>query len=194
MQFQQLIFDYYIAGPGLVNNEQKVIISLSINNVLQSFAILANNARRFADDILRAANEIDPLPDEEENENKNYDEKAIMLIIRSFNVNKCGVDIDKLCGGVLGGSVITGTLKNNDEIIDELNKPLYSINHDLTYSILQKLIVKTRNIIIKLYVQCENDFIIGLQLLEAIIEMQILETGKRQTSNLEKMIEITNIL
>ncbi len=61
--------------------------------------------------------------------NKNYEDKAIMLIIRSFNINKCGLDINKLKGGVVGGSIINGTLKLNDEIII---KPGYiSKNTDL---------------------------------------------------------------
>lgn len=41
---------------------------------------------------------------------------ARMYIARSFDVNKPGADISKLKGGVLGGSLIQGTLKVGDEI------------------------------------------------------------------------------
>ncbi|KAL1958755.1 hypothetical protein VTO42DRAFT_3874 [Malbranchea cinnamomea] len=39
-----------------------------------------------------------------------------MIIIRSFDVNKPGAEIEDLKGGVAGGSILTGVLKLNDEI------------------------------------------------------------------------------
>jgi translation initiation factor 2 gamma subunit (eIF-2gamma) len=39
-----------------------------------------------------------------------------MIVIRSFDVNKPGAEIDDLKGGVAGGSILTGTLKLGDEI------------------------------------------------------------------------------
>ncbi|KAF7121647.1 hypothetical protein CNMCM5793_009119 [Aspergillus hiratsukae] len=39
-----------------------------------------------------------------------------MIVIRSFDVNKPGAEIDELKGGVAGGSILTGVLKLNDEI------------------------------------------------------------------------------
>ncbi|KAI9683352.1 MAG: eukaryotic translation initiation factor 2 subunit gamma [Trizodia sp. TS-e1964] len=39
-----------------------------------------------------------------------------MIIIRSFDVNKPGAEIDDLKGGVAGGSILTGILKLGDEI------------------------------------------------------------------------------
>ncbi len=41
---------------------------------------------------------------------------ARMYVARSFDVNKPGAEISKLKGGVLGGSLIQGTLKKGDEI------------------------------------------------------------------------------
>jgi translation initiation factor 2 subunit 3 len=49
--------------------------------------------------------------------NKNYEDKAQMIIVRSFNINKCGCNIEHIKGGVIGGSIIRGTLKVNDEIL-----------------------------------------------------------------------------
>ena len=34
-----------------------------------------------------------------------------MIVIRSFDVNKPGAEVDELKGGVAGGSIITGVLK-----------------------------------------------------------------------------------
>ncbi|KAI9670381.1 MAG: eukaryotic translation initiation factor 2 subunit gamma [Caeruleum heppii] len=39
-----------------------------------------------------------------------------MIIIRSFDVNKPGAEVDELKGGVAGGSILTGVLKLGDEI------------------------------------------------------------------------------
>lgn len=39
-----------------------------------------------------------------------------LIVIRSFDVNKPGADIDELKGGVAGGSILSGVLKLGDEI------------------------------------------------------------------------------
>jgi translation initiation factor 2 subunit 3 len=47
---------------------------------------------------------------------RNRDDNPKMIIIRSFDVNKPGTKIKDLNGGVIGGSLISGTLRLNDEI------------------------------------------------------------------------------
>lgn len=39
-----------------------------------------------------------------------------MIVIRSFDVNKPGSKINKLKGGIAGGSILNGVLKVGDEI------------------------------------------------------------------------------
>ena len=39
-----------------------------------------------------------------------------LIVIRSFDVNKPGADIEELKGGVAGGSILQGVLKVGDEI------------------------------------------------------------------------------
>ena len=39
-----------------------------------------------------------------------------MPIIRSFNINKPGTDIENLNGGIIGGSIISGEIKVDDEL------------------------------------------------------------------------------
>jgi len=39
-----------------------------------------------------------------------------MLVVRSFDINKPGTDVEKLSGGVLGGSLLEGKFKLNEEI------------------------------------------------------------------------------
>jgi translation initiation factor 2 subunit 3 len=65
------------------------------------------------------------------------DKDPLMLVARSFDVNKPGVNLDEMKGGVLGGSLKQGVLKKGQEIeirpgvvVDEKNqrvwKPLFS--------------------------------------------------------------------
>jgi len=60
--------------------------------------------------LIQAIEENIPTPKREN------DKPARMLIARSFDVNKPGTAITKIVGGVLGGSIVTGTLKVGDEI------------------------------------------------------------------------------
>lgn len=63
---------------------------------------------------------------------RNEKEKPIFVVARSFDINKPGTKIQNLCGGVLGGSLKQGILKEGDEIeikpgltIKEENKIIY---------------------------------------------------------------------
>lgn len=47
---------------------------------------------------------------------RDFSAKPHMIVIRSFDVNKPGAEIDELKGGVAGGSILTGVLKLGDEI------------------------------------------------------------------------------
>jgi translation initiation factor 2 subunit 3 len=47
---------------------------------------------------------------------KDEEQKTKILIARSFDVNRPGTALDSLTGGVLGGSIISGTLKVGDDI------------------------------------------------------------------------------
>ncbi|KAJ5112322.1 hypothetical protein N7532_000367 [Penicillium argentinense] len=47
---------------------------------------------------------------------RTFDQAPHMMVIRSFDVNKPGAEIDELKGGVAGGSILSGVLKVNDEI------------------------------------------------------------------------------
>jgi hypothetical protein len=77
-----------------------------------------------------------------------------------------------------------------DEIEDESGaKMKYIINPDLTYEELNNLIDETRKIILKLYVNCEKNFIYTLKILQAIIEAQMFETGQQQIRELERGID-----
>ncbi len=63
---------------------------------------------------------IDVLIETIENTIKTPEKKEnsppLMLIARSFDINKPGTPIENLHGGVLGGALVEGTLKTNEEI------------------------------------------------------------------------------
>ncbi|VVB68045.1 Translation initiation factor 2 subunit gamma [Candidatus Norongarragalina meridionalis] len=42
--------------------------------------------------------------------------KTRMLVARSFDVNKPGTNVEKLYGGIVGGSIVSGVLKNGEEV------------------------------------------------------------------------------
>ena len=70
------------------------------------------------------------------------------------------------------------------------DKKKIRVNPRLTEDNLQKIVEKTRNIIIELYVKCELDYVENLKVYEAIVESKILETTKKQIENLEKKANI----
>ncbi|MGE0792808.1 MAG: translation initiation factor IF-2 subunit gamma [Candidatus Woesearchaeota archaeon] len=60
---------------------------------------------------------------------RNPDANPMMFVARTFDVNKPGAPPNKLIGGILGGSIISGNFKINDEIeirpgriVEEANK------------------------------------------------------------------------
>ncbi|MBI2653289.1 translation initiation factor IF-2 subunit gamma [Candidatus Woesearchaeota archaeon] len=60
--------------------------------------------------LMQAIDEHIPTPVRDSNK------EPIMLVARSFDINKPGITADKLVGGVLGGSLKQGILKVNDTI------------------------------------------------------------------------------
>lgn len=106
---------------------------------------------------------------------KNYAEHVKKMINNANdNQNKLLEVIDKL---------FVFTVDN------ETKKKVIVVNPKLNDKLLQELVDNTREIIIKTYVKCEEDFVKGLQLFEAIVENQLKEVTKNQIDNLEKKIE-----
>jgi len=71
----------------------------------------------------------------------------------------------------------------------ETNKKQIRINPQLNEKLLQELIIKTRSLIVNLYLTCEIDYANGIKIYEAIVEQKILETAQSQITNLEKLSE-----
>ncbi len=91
--------------------------------------------------------------------------------------------------------------KSQDELLEIINE-LFTyiidektggktivVNPKLNEKSLQDLVVKTRDLIINLYLQCETDYVKGVKLYQAIVEKQIKETTIKQIAVLEKATE-----
>jgi len=69
---------------------------------------------------------------------RNESESSIMHVIRSFDVNKPGTEIDDMRGGIIGGSLTRGVLKIGDEIeikpgiFNDKNKSYEPIHTEIT--------------------------------------------------------------
>ena len=62
------------------------------------------------DILLQAMEELMPTPKRDETK------PPFMYVVRSFDINKPGTTIDKLEGGVIGGTILEGKLKVGDEL------------------------------------------------------------------------------
>jgi hypothetical protein len=71
------------------------------------------------------------------------------------------------------------------------NKKLVVINPKLNNELLSKIIVESRQTIVKLYSTCEEDFFKGLQIFEALVEKQIIDTSVSQIKKLQNNVEET---
>jgi hypothetical protein len=71
------------------------------------------------------------------------------------------------------------------------SKKLIVINPKLDNKLLSKLIKDTRVGILKLYTTCEEDFFKGLQIFEALVEKQIMDTSTSQIKRLQENVEQT---
>ena len=80
------------------------------------------------------------------------------------------------------------------DVVDNVKK--IRIHPELTESGLKNLVEKTRRIIVDLYVTCEDDFVEGVKIYEAIIENQIRLTTESQIRELDtvsKQISIKDL-
>ena len=75
--------------------------------------------------LIKAIQETIPTPKREENKD------PIMLVARSFDINKPGTLIDDLVGGVLGGSVKQGIIKKEYEIEIRPGRKVFEKNKEV---------------------------------------------------------------
>jgi hypothetical protein len=104
---------------------------------------------------------------------------SLLEVIDSIFILNTDTDTDTATG--------MGERDNHGQVNEKKIK--YRINPMLSYERLDELIAEARKTILKLYVNCEKNFIYTLKILQAIIESQILETTQRQIKELERNID-----
>ena len=98
-------------------------------------------------------------------------------------------------------TMMISTNKNQDDLLNVINS-LFSyvidkqtgarvirVNPKLTEEGLQNIVKNTRNNIIQLYLKCENDYVKGVKIYQAIVEKKIRDTAIKQIQILEKTSE-----
>jgi hypothetical protein len=98
-------------------------------------------------------------------------------------------------------NMMINTNKNQDDLLNIINS-LFSyvidkqtgarvirVNPKLTEEGLQSIIKNARNNIIQLYLKCENDYVKGVKIYQAIVEKKIRDTAIKQIEVLEKTSE-----
>lgn len=80
--------------------------------IAENAPIIPVSARRGIniDVLLKTLEEKIPTPE------RDLSKPPKMLVVRSFDINKPGTDIEKIRGGILGGGLVQGRLKMGDEI------------------------------------------------------------------------------
>jgi len=85
------------------------------------------------DILLQAMEELMPTP------KRNETKPPFMYVVRSFDINRPGTTIDKLEGGVIGGTIVEGKLKVGDEL--EIRPGIAAAEGKNTYTPLHSEIV-----------------------------------------------------
>jgi len=76
----------------------------------------------------------------------------------------------------------------------DTKKEYIRVNPELTDDILQNIIVKTRSVIVTLYLTCEKNFAQGIKIYEAIVKKKLLETTQNQIASMDKLTEKLNTI
>lgn len=77
---------------------------------------------------------------------------------------------------------------NDNDTTNQSHVNKIRINPTLTETILNEVIIKTRGLIMDLYLGCEKDYTNSLKIFESILEKQIFETTISQIKNMESQI------
>ena len=92
-------------------------------------------------------------------------------------------------------SMIQDAANKQQELLSVIDKLFYiepggenkvRIHPKLTDEVLKSVVLKTRKIIMELYIKCESDYVNGLKIYEAIVESKIRQTTQNQIITLQK--------
>ena len=176
----------YVSGNfiGMTEENQKLFKAdlLKFYQIFTGNEFMPENVTKFSDIKLRDYHKLDACSDSDG------------FLKKNIQLNKSSNKEDKLKRKLFEDyaenlkQMIQSTNKNHDELLAIINK-LFTyvidpqtqkkriiVHPELSEAGLQEIVVKTREIIIKLYLKCEYDFTTGVKLYQAIIEKQIKDT------------------
>jgi translation initiation factor 2 subunit 3 len=101
-----------IADERRVHESYEEIKNFVKGTIAENAPIIPISAQRRVniDVLLQALEEFIPTP------NRDETKPPLMYVVRSFDVNKPGTQVEKLEGGVLGGTILQGKFVHGDEI------------------------------------------------------------------------------
>jgi translation initiation factor 2 subunit 3 len=101
-----------LVGDSEARKNYEQIESFVSNTVAAQAPIIPISAQQRinTDALIEALEEVVPTPKRDVNAD------PLMYVVRSFDVNKPGMDIQELSGGVLGGSLVRGELRTGEEM------------------------------------------------------------------------------
>jgi len=145
---------------------------------------LPSNITRFSDIKIKDYNSIVySIPDDIDINDNNLDQEDNILIIKyAKNIKKMISRINHIQEKLLN-------IINKIFIYEDSENNQIRISPSLTETILQNYINETRELIVDLYLNCEEDFVEGIQIFEALIENIIFKTTINQIKNLENDIQ-----
>jgi hypothetical protein len=166
--FQNICSDK--SGGSLDNNVNELIISNDKSNVDTDTNTTPN-----------AIASPNPTPNPTTNPNKlDYAKQQDFLKKYAENLKKMLSTIN------IEQEKLLGVLNEIFVYVVDSGKKQIIINPELTNESLDEIVVKTREIIIGLYLQCESDYIDGLKLYQALIESQMFVNEKSKENNLNR--------
>ena len=195
-ELETLYYDVYDYNTGKFTTMSQDMLK-QYNSDLKSFYTLftgekniPSSIKRFGDIPLRDYNKVGPCKKPDGYFRKKYPGTLKEKLFQQYaqNVQTMMTNTETNQKALLG-------------IIDQLfvfikdpqypNKKLIVINPKLDNKLLSKLVGDTRNLIIKLYATCEQDFFKGLKIFEALVEKQILDASTAQIKQLQQNVEET---
>ena len=127
----------------------------------------------------KVSGSIKLLPNNVENKEKN--EENQLFILYAENIKNMMANINKSQQDLL-------TIINElfTYVVEKSGERKIIVNPKLTETKLQEVLIKARELIINLYLNCENDYVKGIKLYQAIVEKKIKDTTVKQIEVLEK--------
>ena len=195
-ELEALYYDIYDYNTGKFSSMSDEMLKQYNQDLLAFYTLFTNkktlpsDIKRFSDIPLRDYNTSKPCANKDGAFRKTYKGTLKENLFKDYaeNVQKMmsnAVDNQKSLLGIIDQLFVF--VKD----AQDPNKKLVVINPKLDNKLLSKLITDSRQLIVKLYSTCETDFFKGLQIFEALVEKQILDTSVAQIENLKKNVEET---